>query len=83
MADRQRLAGMLEKQSRWRKEWSERFFVMDEDSRHLRHVRLHGVVFDGTTCGPMQRRQGLYQILCFAACILGGALIFVGVLVWH
>eukprot|EP00434_Breviolum_minutum_P022117 symbB.v1.2.019526.t1/scaffold1597.1/size110265/9 len=31
MADRQRLAGMLEKQSRWRKEWSERFFVMDED----------------------------------------------------
>ncbi|CAJ1375505.1 unnamed protein product [Effrenium voratum] len=26
-----RLAGMLEKQSRWRKEWSERFFVMDED----------------------------------------------------
>lgn len=31
MADRQRLAGMLEKQSRWRKEWSERFFVMEED----------------------------------------------------
>lgn len=27
----QRLAGMLEKQSRWRKEWSERFFVMEED----------------------------------------------------
>lgn len=26
-----KLAGMLEKQSRWRKEWSERFFVMDED----------------------------------------------------
>ena len=26
-----KLAGMLEKQSRWRKEWSERFFVMDEE----------------------------------------------------
>ena len=29
--EKQRLAGMLEKQSRWRKEWSERFFVMEEE----------------------------------------------------
>lgn len=28
---RQRIAGMLEKQSRWRKEWCERFFVLEED----------------------------------------------------